>query len=67
MNCAYTYHVADSDSVGLDSLDLEGVDEYIELDEMGNPIQKSDKPSEPAEVNQEPTESPANTQATKEE
>ena len=67
MNCAYTYHVADSDSIGLDSLGLEGLDEYIELDEMGNPIQKSDEPSEPAEANHEPIESPANTQATKEE
>jgi penicillin-binding protein 1A len=58
MNCAYTYHVADSDSIGIDSLGYEGIDEYIELDEEGNPIQKPIEPAENPETNPEPTEVP---------
>ena len=66
LNCQYTYHAADSDSIGTDSLDLEGIDEYIEYDEYGNPMQKPDKPAEPEEAHPQPTETPA-AEATKEE
>ena len=66
MNCQYTYHVADSDSIDMDSLDFEGIDEYIELDEMGNPVQKPIEPGEPAEADHEPADMPA-AEATKEE
>jgi len=66
MNCAYTYHVADSDSISLDSLGLEGIDEYIELDEEGNPVQKPIEPAENPEASPEPTEAP-NGEATKNE
>ncbi len=66
LNCQYTYHAADSDSIGTDSLDLEGIDEYIEYDEHGNPMQKPDKPAEPEEAHPQPTETPA-AEATKEE
>jgi len=66
LNCQYTYHAADSDSIGTDSLDLEGIDEYIEYDEHGNPMQKPDKPAEPEEAHPQPTETTA-AEATKEE
>ena len=66
LNCQYIYHEADSDSISLDSLDLEGIDEYIEYDEQGNPIQKPVEPQEPDNVNKEPTEAPTG-EATKEE
>ena len=57
---------ADSDSISTDSLDFEGIDEYIELDEEGNPIQKSIEPTENPETNPEPIEVP-NNEATKDE
>ena len=66
LNCQYVYHVADSDSIDTDSLDLEGIDEYIEYDEFGNPIQKPHEPAGDEEVKQEPTEL-QNGEATKEE
>ncbi len=66
LNCQYVYHVADSDSIDTDSLDLEGIDEYIEYDEFGNPIQKPHEPDGDEEVKQEPTEL-QNGEATKEE
>ena len=66
LNCQYAYHVADSDSIGTDSLDREGIDEYIEYDEYGHPMQKPAKPTEPEEIQPEPTEAPA-AEATKEE
>ena len=66
LNCQYVYHVADSDSIGLDSLDFEGIEEYQELDEEGNPIQRPIEPAETPEANQEPTETPP-AEATKEE
>ena len=65
LNCQYVYHVADSDSIGTDSLDLEGLDEYIEMDEYGKPVQKPLEPQE-EEVKTEPAE-PQNGEATKEE
>ena len=49
---------ADSDSIGIDSLDFEGIDEYIEYDEYGNPLQKPVEPQEPDDANQEPLEMP---------
>ena len=58
LNCQYVYHLADSDSIGTDSLDLENLEEYIERDEMGNPIQKPVEPGEPGEINEEPVETP---------
>ncbi len=66
LNCQYAYHVADSDSIGTDSLDREGIDEYIEYDEYGKPMQKPAEPTEPEEIHPEPTEAPA-AEATKEE
>lgn len=66
LNCQYVYHVADSDSIGTDSLDREGIDEYIEYDEYGNPMQKPAEPTEPEEIQPKPTEAPA-AEATKEE
>jgi penicillin-binding protein 1A len=57
---------ADSDSISTDSLDFEGIDEYIELDEEENPIQKSIEPTENPEKNPEPIEVPDN-EATKDE
>jgi penicillin-binding protein 1A len=57
---------ADSDSISTDSLDFEGMDEYIELDEEGNPVQKAIEPAENPEINPEPTEAP-NSEATKNE
>jgi len=60
MNCHYVYEVADSDSIGLDSLDLDGIDQYVELDEYGNPIQKvteeTDEFKETEEAEQKPIE-----------
>ena len=58
LNCQYVYAPADSDSLSLDSLDLEGIDEYIEYDEEGNPIQKPIEPQEPDEAKQEPLDAP---------
>ena len=66
LNCQYAYHVADSDSIGTDSLDREGIDEYIEYDEYGKPMQKPAEPTEPEEIQPKPTEAPA-AEATKEE
>jgi hypothetical protein len=66
LNCQYIYAPADSDSISTDSLDFEGIEEYIEYDENGNPIQKPIEPEEPDEVDEEPTEVP-NGEATKEE
>jgi penicillin-binding protein 1A len=65
LNCQYVYHVVDSDSIGTDSLDFEGIDEYIEYDEYGNPLQKPAEPAEPDEANTESTDTP-NGEATKE-
>ena len=65
-NCQYVYHVADSDSIGLDSLDFEGIEEYQELDADGNPIQKPIEPTEPDESKPEPIDAP-NGEATKKE
>lgn len=65
-NCQYVYHVADSDSIGLDSLDFEGIEEYQELDADGNSVQRPIDPAEPDETKQEPTETPP-AEATKEE
>ena len=64
--CQYYYHVADSDSIGIDSLDFEGIEEYQELDADGNPIPKPIEPAETPEANQEPTDAPAG-EATKKE
>ena len=65
LNCQYVYHMADSDSIDTDSLDLEEYEEYIEYDADGNPIRKPIEPGEPEEANQQPTEAPEG-EATKE-
>jgi len=52
--CSYGYHRADSDSVGIDSLDVEVIDEYIELDEYGNPMEKPTEPLETEDVDNTP-------------
>ena len=49
---------ADSDSISTDSLDFEGIDEYIELDEEGNPVQNPIESPENPEVNSEPSDAP---------
>ncbi len=56
-NCYYAYHVADSDSVGIDSLGVDEIDEYIELDEHGNSL-KHIETTEEDEMNQTPTDHP---------
>ena len=66
LNCRYVYAPADSDSIGTDSLDFEGIDEYIEYDEYGHPLHKPVEPADPDDVEEEPTEAP-NGEATKEE
>ena len=65
-NCRYAYHVADSDSIDIDSLGIDEIEEYIELDEQGNPIQRPIEPQEPDELTTEPAEL-HNNEATKEE
>ena len=57
---------ADSDSISVDSLDFDGTEEYQDLDEEGNPVQKPLEPTEPEEASQLPIETP-NTAATKNE
>ncbi len=58
LNCQYTYHVADSDSVSIDSLGIDEIDEYIELDEYGNPLPMPNS-TEKDKINQDPIEQPA--------
>ncbi|MBR5749496.1 MAG: hypothetical protein IKY01_12035, partial [Prevotella sp.] len=65
-NCRYVYYPVDSDSVAIDSLDFEGIEEYQELDENGNPIPKPIEPAEPEDANQHPTDAPVG-EATKNE
>lgn len=57
---------ADSDSISVDSLDFDGIEEYQDLNEEGNPVQKPLEPTEPEEASQLPIETP-NTAATKNE
>lgn len=64
-NCQYTYHQVDSDSIGIDSIGIEKIDEYVELDEQGNPVQKPIEPKENEELNTTPV-SNQNTEAIKE-
>ena len=56
---------ADSDSISIDSLNYEGIDEYNEYDEQGNPLKKSVEPKEQNEVNQQSLDVP-NGEATEE-
>jgi len=62
----YNEAPADSDSISVDSLDFDGIEEYQDLDEEGNPVQKPLEPTEPEEASQLPIETP-NTAATKNE
>jgi len=57
LNCQYVYHVADSDSISTDSLNMEGIDEYIDLDENGVPVRQPAEPATP-EAGEEPVETP---------
>jgi penicillin-binding protein 1A len=57
---------ADSDSISVDSLDYDGIGEYQELDDEGNPIQKTLEPEEPEDAVPQPIETP-NNEATKNE
>ena len=63
LNCRYAYTYRDSDSISIDSLGVEGVEQEIELDEDGNPIVK---PKEPLDVLPETELTPddANNEAT---
>ena len=49
LNCQYVYTPRDSDSLSVDSLDMDAMEQEIELDEEGNPIVK---PKEPADAEQ---------------
>ena len=49
LNCQYVYTPRDSDSLSVDSLDMDAIEQEIELDEEGNPIVK---PKEPADAEQ---------------
>ena len=44
MNCRYAYVPRDTDSISIDSLGVEGLEQEIELDEEGNPIVKQKEP-----------------------
>ena len=44
MNCRYAYVPRDTDSISIDSLGVEGMEQDIELDEEGNPIVKQKEP-----------------------
>ena len=55
---------ADSDSISIDSLDIDEIDPYTAVDQWGNPIDSYDE-NEDSEAQPEPTES-ENTEATKE-
>ena len=55
---------ADSDSIGVDSLDVDAIDEYIEYDMEGNPLPQHDEEQE-GKAQPEPAET-ENTEATKE-
>ncbi len=55
---------ADSDSIGVDSLDVDAIDEYIEYDREGNPLPQYDKEQD-GKAQPEPAET-ENTEATKE-
>ena len=48
----------DSDSISVDSLDFDGIDEYQDLDEDGNHVQKPLEPTESEEASPQPTETP---------
>jgi penicillin-binding protein 1A len=65
LNCQYVYHMVDSDSIDVDSLNMEGLEEYVEYDEFGNPVHKSLEPSDNEETSPEPLEAP-NGKATEE-
>ena len=44
MNCRYAYVPRDTDSISIDSLGVEGMEQDIELDEEGNPVVKQKEP-----------------------
>ena len=58
LNCQYVYHMADSDSIDVDSLGMDDIEEYVEYDEYGNPVQKPHEPSDNEEASPEPIEAP---------
>ena len=57
---------ADSDSIGVDSLDVDAIDEYIEYDDQGYPVHNPAEGDDSENLNEEPTET-HNAEATKEE
>ena len=66
-DCSGYYQApADSDSISVDSLDFEGIGEYQELDDEGNPVQKPLEPEESEEAAPQPTDAPTG-EANKEE
>ena len=60
-NCRYVYAPRDSDSLSVDSLDIEGMEQEMELDEDGNLITK---PQEPANAEQAEPDNSNNGEAT---
>ena len=44
MNCRYAYVPRDTDSISIDSLGVEGMEQDIELDEEGKPVVKQKEP-----------------------
>ena len=45
LDCRYVYVPRDTDSISVDSLALEGMEQEIELDDDGYPIVKSNEPA----------------------
>ena len=56
---------SDSDSISIDSLDIDGIDEYLEYDDQGYPINNPSESDDSEDLNQEPSET-NNAEATKE-
>ena len=61
LNCQYVYAPRDSDSLSVDSLNIEGMEQEIELDDEGNPVVK---PREPANAEQDAPAGNTNGEAT---
>ena len=64
-NCGYYSVPSDSDSISVDSLDMDAIDSYIELDENGYPAVVEDD-EQPDQATPTPVEN-SNAEATKEE
>ena len=66
-NCHYVYAPRDSDSISVDSLDIENIEQEVNLDDMMNPAENAPEPANaektaPQNTNGEATEPKKNTQ-----